>query len=139
MALVHGKDMDLRVADVGGTSRNLTSFIDSIGGNFDAEVSESTTAGNTGRRYVRGLTNDTLTCAGVFDAAGTGTPDQWLRGLGTATASAVVYFPNGSASGKPYYSGSALLTNYSVDSPVDDMVTWSASFQFDGAATRGTV
>lgn len=139
MAFGHGNDMDLRVADSGGTSRNFTSFITNISPSFDADANESTTAGNRGRRYVRGLNNATLDVSGIYDTGGTATPDQWLNGLGTASASAVVYFPNGSASGKPYYSGSALLTNYSIDSPVDDVVTWSASFQFDGTPARGTV
>lgn len=140
MAQGHGKDSDVRIADSGGTSRNLTSFTNQIDTSWDAAANESTTMGNSAVRRVRGLADNSFTLGGVFDNNGTASPDAWLKGLQEyGSAVAFVIFPNGSASGRPYDSGSALLTSYSKSMPVDNVVTWQASFACDGSVARGTV
>lgn len=139
MPFVHGRNAAFYLADSGATQRNLTAFLDNVDVSWDQDASETTTLGSSGRSYVQGLYTGTISLAGKWDNAGTGTPDQWLSGLfGGTVTSAWVYAPNGSASGRPYETGSAVITNYTVTAPVDDVVTFSASLQATGTITRAT-
>jgi hypothetical protein len=140
MPFTHGRNAAVYLGDSAGTQRNLTPFVDSVDVSWDADASETTVLGVAGRTYIQGLYTGTISLSGKWDNAGTATPDQWLSGLITAgtVTPAWVYAPGGSASGRPFESGSGVVTNYTVAVPVDDVVTWSASVQVTGAITRGT-
>ena len=71
----------------------------------------------------------------MYDA----TYDGYLQGIyGFSTARTFVYGPEGSASGRIKYTGSAFLTNYSVRGSVGDMVSMQADFVVTGDITRTT-
>jgi hypothetical protein len=137
--LVHGKDAAVFLTDTVPTQRNLSAFCDNIDVSWEVDIAESTTFGANHRTKVKGLEDTTFSISGKYDNAGTATPDQWLTGLaqGTVTTSFVI-FPNGSAASRPFYSGTAWLTNYTTSIPVDDVVTFSADFEVTGRPTRGT-
>ena len=65
--------------------------------------------------------------------------DGYFNGLLGGTARPWKVFPAGSVAGRPYYSGSAILTSYEVTSDVGDAIGFSSEFQNSGAVTRGTV
>lgn len=140
MAAVHGRNAAFYLADSGGTQRNLSSFLDSCDVSWDADASETTTLGASAKTYIEGLYTGSISMSGKWDNAGTATPDQWLTGIITAgtLTPAFVYFPAGSAATRPYFSGSCVVTQYKTASPVDNVVTFTASAQVTGAITRGT-
>jgi hypothetical protein len=141
MAFTHGRNAAFYLTDTVATQRNLSAFIDSIEVSWDEDASETTTLGASAKTFIPGLASGSISLAGKWDSGATATPDQYLTGLlaaGTIVPS-FVYCPAGSASTRPYESGSAVLTGYSVASPVGDVVTWKASLTTSGAITRGTL
>jgi hypothetical protein len=131
----HGKDAAVFITDSGGTERNLTDVATSVGIPVEVETAEVTTFNDDDKVYVTGLRDRTISLEGKWDA----TVDGYLAGLLGGTARAWKVFPAGSASGRPYYSGSAILTSYEVSAEIGDAIGFSAEFQNSGAVTRGTV
>lgn len=131
----HGKDAAIYINDSGGTERDLTSYGTTVGFSRDVDTAEASTFGDDDKVYVVGLRDATFTLEGMLDA----TVDGYLSGLLGGTAPrAFKYAPAGSVAGRPYYSGSAILTNYEPSSDIGDVVGFSAEFQVSGAVTRGT-
>ena len=58
--------------------------------------------------------------------------------VGQSATLSFQYSPEGTTSGKVKYTGEAIMTNYSLSSPVGDVVAWSCDLQVSGAVTRGT-
>ena len=84
--------------------------------------------------FIVGLETATISISGLWDA----TVDGYMKG-GTEPASrSFIYGPAGSTGGNVKYTGEAIMTNYSISSPVGDVVTYSADLQVTGAVTRGT-
>lgn len=131
----HGKDAAVYVTDSGGSERNLTDYATSVGLPVEVETAEVSTLGDDDKVYVTGLRDRTISIEGKWD----GTVDGYLSGLLGGTARAWKVFPAGSAAGRPFYSGSAILTSYEVSADIGDAVGFSAEFQNSGAVTRGTV
>lgn len=140
MAFTHGKDAVFSVDDSGGTLRTISSYVDNVSGLPSARnLSEVTAFGDEGTKSIPGLQNATFSISGHYDSTATTGPDAVLSSLLTATATASFeYGPEGSANGAIKYSGECWMTNYSVDAPVGDKVSFSAEFQVDGTVTRGT-
>ena len=131
----HGKDAAVYVTDSGGSERNLTDYATSVGLPVEVETAEVSTLGDDDKVYVTGLRDRTISIEGKWD----GTVDGYLSGLLGGTARAWKVFPAGSAAGRPFYSGSAILTSYEVTADIGDAVGFSAEFQNSGTVTRGTV
>lgn len=143
MSKTRGKDAQTFITDSGGTSREITSFVDGFDDSWERETYDATTHGAGGRERTGGFVDWTGTITGKWDNGGTATPDEWFTALiiasGTVT-SRLTNFPNGSASGRPYRVGRVYFSNYAVSEPYDNLVTWSVDFELaDGTVTRGTV
>lgn len=131
MAAAHGSNAHVTVdADVlvGASVVYLDQFsLDKI-----IETAEVTAIGNDDKQYIAGLRDSTLSLSGSWDATQDGFLADWDDG---AVVSCVVG-PDGNTTGKVRYTFNALITNYSISSPVGDKVAWSASLQRTGATTR---
>ncbi len=131
---VHGKSVDFALDDTGGTSRNLSDTLNSVDFPESTETADTTAFGSSSRSFIVGLESATISLSGLWDA----TVDGYMKG-GTEPASrSFVYGPAGSTGGNVKYTGEAIMTNYSVSSPVGDVVTYSADLQVTGAVTRTT-
>lgn len=131
----HGKDGQVFITDSGGVERELTSYATSVGLPTEVETAEVTTLADDDKVYVTGLRDRTISIEGKWDA----TVDGYISGLLGGTARAWKFFPAGSASGRPWMAGSAILTSYEITSEVGDAIGFSAEWQNSGAVTRGTV
>jgi len=106
----------------------LTSFSREASTEGTADVAEDTAFGDNSKTYIAGQKDGTLTAGGIYDAAA-GASAQVLESLlGTADAE-VSYLPEGDAVGKRGYGLLSIPTQFSVQSPVDDIVAWSAEAQ----------
>jgi len=131
---VHGKSVDFALDDTGGTSRNISDTLNSVDFPETTETADTTAFGSSSRSFIVGLESATISISGLWDA----TVDGYMKG-GTEPASrSFIYGPAGSTGGNVKYTGEAIMTNYSVSSPVGDVVTYSADLQVTGAVTRGT-
>ena len=131
---VHGKSVDFELDDTSGTSRSISDTLNSVDFPEVTETADTTAFGSSSRSFIVGLESATISISGLWDA----TVDGYIKG-GTEPASrSFIYGPAGSTSSNVKYTGEAILTNYSISSPVGDVVTYSADLQVTGAVTRGT-
>ena len=130
---VHGKSTDFELDDTGGTSRSLSNVLTSVDFPEIIETAETTAFGSTSKSYIVGLRDATISVSGLWDA----TVDGYLIGTEPATRT-FIFGPAGSTSSNVKYTGEAILTNYSVSSPVGDVVTFSLDLQCTGGVTRTT-
>lgn len=137
MAYGIGKSAALKVTAAAGTDlgTELTAYLTSIQPSFPVGTAQVTTMGDSDHEYLASIRDATLSCEGIYDP----TPDAVLFGLRGGTAAPIRYFPQGTASGKIYFDGNAILTSYEPPANLDEAVTFAAEFQFTGAVTRGTV
>jgi len=130
---VHGKSTDFELDDTGGTSRSLSNVLTSVDFPEIIETAETTAFGSTSKSYIVGLRDATISVSGLWDA----TVDGYIIGTEPATRT-FIFGPAGSTSSNVKYTGECILTNYSVSSPVGDVVTFSLDLQCTGGVTRTT-
>lgn len=131
----HGKSAVFKIDDSGGTLRDISDACDSISFPQVIEPSETTAFGKSFKTYIVGLRDTTISISGKFDA----TYDGYISGvLGQATLLDYEYGPAGSTGGFIKYSGTCLVTSYSLQSTVADVVTFSLELQSSDTVTRAT-
>jgi hypothetical protein len=129
----HGKSTNFSLDDTGGTSRDISNVLVSVDFPEIVETAETTAFGATSKSYIVGLRDATISVSGIWDS----TVDGYIIGTEPATRT-FIFGPAGSTSGYVKYTGECILTNYSVSSPVGDVVTFSLDLQCTGGVTRTT-
>jgi len=142
MPIQRARDGFVSMTDVGGTVRNITSFVDNFTSTTAADELETTVYGASARTFIRGYSSWEGTISGKFDSLGSSTPHFWIHQHIDAAAtiySTLVHAPAGSATGRPFELGTVMLSNYSLQGPFDDIVTWSVDFRLAaGSVALGT-
>ncbi len=133
MAFSHGSVAVFKIQDASGTLRDLSSYVTTDGLQRAIDTAETTTHGKTAKEYLPGLQDATVPLEGNFDP----TVDGYLDGI-RGLVRAWEYYPAGEPVGatNPKYSGSAILTSYEIEGPVDDKSGFSAEFQVTGPVAR---
>jgi len=135
MAFVHGKDSVFKIDNDGGTLTDISAYVNSVDFPQTVDVAETTVLGKDNKTYIVGLKDATLSIAGLWDS----TLDGILGVvLGQSATLSFEYSPEGTCAGAVKYTGECILTSYSKNSPVGDVVSYSADFQVSDAVTRGT-
>ena len=135
MAFTHGKDSVFKLDNASGTLTDISTYVNNVDFPETADVSETTTLGADNKTYIAGLKDATISLSGLWDATADAIFGQVV---GQSATLSYEYSPEGTASGKIKYTGEAILTSYSISSPVGDAVGYSADLQVSGAVTRGT-
>ena len=130
---VHGKSTFFSIDDTGGSVRDISDTLTSVDFPETIDTAETTAFGATSKSYIVGLRDATISISGLWDA----TVDGYIIGTEPATRT-FIFGPAGSTGGNVKYTGEAILTNYSVSSPVGDVVTFSLDLQCTGGVTRTT-
>lgn len=129
MATPHGSNSAI---SVDGT--DISVYTDSVTNGRTQETSDVTAFSHDDRVFIAGLKSGTFSLSGHWDT----TADTTITGCFDGSTVAIIYGPAGTTAGNVKYTANCLITDYSVDSPVGDKVSWSASFQRSGALTDGT-
>ena len=138
-AFQHGKSSYFGIDDSGASVVDISAYVTNVDFSRDIDTPESTTYGNDDRTYIPGLAGATLSVSGYWDSTADTGPDEVLsENVGKATTSTFNYGPEGTTTGDIIYHGECILTNYSISSPVDGIVSYTADFQISGAVTRGS-
>lgn len=127
MAFIHGKGTVHTLNAV-----DLSAFATEVDWTQTADKHDITTFGATAHAYQGGLLDGTATLKGIYDSGTTG-PGKTIRPLIGAAVTALVYEPEGIATGKPVHTVNVLVTSYDETAPVADMIKWTAQLQFSGA------
>lgn len=128
MAFVHGKGAYFKV-----NSTDLSAFTNNVAPKRSADSHDTTTFGKSSKTYAGGLLDGTITASGIYDDGATGPAATLEPLLGTTVTYA--YRPEGTGTGKPEKTGSAVLTAYEETAPVADMVSWTCTLQLSDTVT----
>jgi hypothetical protein len=138
---VHGRNGFVSITDSSAVVQDISTYCNTVSWPRSIETAETTSFGPSvpSKTYIAGLQDSTVSMGGSWEP----TLDGIMAGLiGLAAGTLIVHGPAGNASGKVKYSlvapVFAILTAYSVSTPVGDLVSWTASFQVSGVPTRGT-
>lgn len=127
MATQHGKATVLTV-----NAKDISLFCKSSSLERGASVHNTTGYGVDDEANAGGLRNGKFTVSGIYDNTALTGPRIVLNPL-VGTLVPIIRKIEGTATGKPIDTFSAVLEKYVETSPHDDMVTWSADFTVSGA------
>lgn len=106
----------------------------------DLDVIEDTAMSNgvtsAAKTFIAGNSSKKVQLSGSYDPADA---DGQVAINAAIAAATLVLHPEGDASGKKYWTGSAIRTGFQVTGEVNGKINYSASFQFTGAVTYATV
>lgn len=139
MAFQHGRITAFLLDDSAGALQNISAYLDNVDFPQEVDVPETTSFGDTDRRYgVVGIKSATVSLSGKFDAGASAIDAHLSALIGHTDTQSFEYGPEGSTASNVQYSGECRLQSYSASSPVDGIVTFSAELLVDGTVTRGT-
>ena len=126
MASQHGKATVVTVA-----TKDISAYTKNSAFERSAKTHDTTGYGVDDELYAGGLRSGKFTCSGWYDTtAVTGTRGALLGKEGTALA--IVRKVEGTGTGRPQDTFTAVLEKYTETDPHDDIVTWAAEFQISG-------
>ena len=95
---------------------------------------EDTAMGDSARTYLAGLDEASASVECFWDETDTG-----QQALDPGSQVTLVLYPEGVVSGDTYFTGTALVTSKTVNTPFDGMVETSFAATFSGAVTETQV
>lgn len=130
-----------KLADSGDTLRDISPYVESIEGlPGEWEMIPVTSFADSGEVSVKGQQKATITIVLVYSADATVGPDTILRPLYDHTAVvAFEYYPIGTASGKPKYSGNVWLEKYPIATKKGELLTTTITLRVVDGVTTGVV
>jgi hypothetical protein len=137
MSFVHGKSTVVTLSGLSGPasgSHDISAFLTSATWDFGADVHDTTTFGKNDHVWATGLKTGKFSVSGIYDSSLPNAPWFVLQQSNGQTAT-VLFKPEGTGTGKPSHSFSAVLTNYSESNPVADMVTFQADWNVSDSVT----
>ena len=134
MAKVHGRN-----AQIWLHRADLSRWFSSLELNREREVAEATGFRAPGalREYVPGFSTAEFSASGSWDGDAGAIDDRLTALLGSEDAVYITAGPNGLEVGKVAQLLPALVTEYTVNSPFDDIVSVDLTAQGSGEARRG--
>lgn len=130
MALVKGTVAEFSVA-----TQDLSDYLTSVKVSRTVDALDVTTLGSTGKRYVSGLSDGTVSLEGIYDSTAMTGPAAVLKAALQDDTVACLWKPEGTGTGKAQAAFNAILTSYEESAPAAEMVTFTAEFQIDGTVT----
>lgn len=127
MAKIHAKNTYVSV-----DANDLSTYTDSSDINRSTDTHDTTCYGADSHAYSEGLADGTFSMGGTYDSTASTGPRAVLNALIGAAAVTVIRRPEGTGSGLPQDSFSAICKSYVETNPVTDMVKWTAEFQISG-------
>lgn len=137
MAFRHGKNTAVLIG-----AYNLSSYFQSAQLASSVMTAETTTYGvaNGAKTYITGLNDSTVSLSGLFDGAAGAVDAVLTAAIGVDTdLNFLIAQDGGLVVGRPCITGQSIMTKYSVDSPVADVVKVSADLQCDAGGDRGII
>ena len=119
------------IVKVGGS--NAVGEITSYSFDHTSDTIESSSMGSTFKTYETGLTDFTASIDAYWDE-----DDAAQEALIAGTEVALIFFPEGDASGAKRYTGTAIVTSISRSGTHDGLVTCSFSVQGKSALVTAT-
>lgn len=148
MAASHGSKAVFQLTDAGGTSRDISAYVNTSGLQKKIDAVDVTGQGQgsaPAKSFIPGLSETDIPIEANWDDAATTGTDAVLGGIADAggvqtngSLLTFIYGPKGSGSGARKYTGSCILTSYDENAPVGGKLGVKANLKVSGAVTRTT-
>ncbi len=140
MPFIPSKDSVFFLDNAAGALQNISTYVDKVSTTFEVDEMEVTTFGATFRQYITGFAEASIKISGNWDRTFDVQMSALIEAFRANTVAAVTfqYGPEGNATGDKRISGECIMTNYEVESSVQDQVTWSAEIRPTGTITHDT-
>lgn len=140
MPHVHGKNVDIKVADIAGSLRRIEPDGNSVTLTWTNDIAELRPFGAAALEKLEGVPDWNIEMAGYYHTAASQI-DEIFGTLATcvssATAASIAF--GGSTAGCPVWYGNCILAEYSMEAPSDGPATFTAALAGSGALTRTTI
>ena len=134
MAFKHGKNTNITV-----NSQDISPYCSNSELKQTVDTHDTTGYGSDNKTYIPGLGDGEFSCEGTYDDGGTSDPKTVFEAVIDGDAAVtVIRQTEGTGSGLPQESFSAICKDYTETNPVGDKIRWSAQMQITGAVTRST-
>ena len=132
----HGKDSYFQLADKADSLTTFTTQVTDINWDPSKKNPDATAMGAIARENIDGVKDASFSVEAFVDSASTALfrAAYWARGR----SKSFVIGPEGSGTGKPKISGSAIQTGMSVKPNVDGTIKMSLTYAINGAWTEAT-
>lgn len=127
---IHGKSTGVLMDEF-----DLSSFFNSVDVASSIETAETTAFGATAKSYIVGLRDGTVSLSGMFSQDANGSDAELEDVLGATTTPLLTVQLDSGTIGNRAVIAKAHSTNYSISSPVADIVTVTADFNASTDAT----
>ena len=130
----HGKNAVVLLDDT-----NLSTTLTDASVSLTADVAETSTfsgGASSGKTFVAGLKDGTVTLSGYFESSSPDADAEFLSQLG-GSGSAFTIAPIGHTRGNPTEFGNVIGTSYDRSADIGSVVAVAVAFQFDGDAHNG--
>lgn len=140
MPFIHSKLSKFFIDNAGGSLTEISTYVDAVTLSSSLDETETTTFGAQRKSYISGFNEGEISLGGNWDR----TFDVLFSALeqgftdGTLTTVTFEYGPEGNDAGDKRYTGEAVLTEYEVDSSIQDQVTWTATLRISSVFTHNT-
>lgn len=131
----HGRSALFKMSDSAAATINYSSGLTDCSLSRQLDPAEVTTFGDSDKVYIPGLRGATISCSGIWSSTHAKKLDA---SLGHSTLLTWTYWPESTATGSLYFTGSGILTSVDVGAPVGDKVSMNFNVQVSGAITRST-
>lgn len=131
MAEVHGRFTEITV-----DGDDLTDYCDTSEFTREADEHDISTYGGDDGKYGGGLRRGGFTMGGVYQSGATGPGGVLNPIIGNTVV--IIRKPEGTGTGKPTQTFSAVVKKYVETAPVADYIRWSAEFTKTGAIVDTT-
>lgn len=118
---------------------NLSTTLTDASVSLTADVAETSTfsgGASSGKTFVAGLKDGTVTLSGYFESSSPDADAEFLSQLGSS-GSAFTIAPIGHTRGNPTEFGNVIGTSYDRSADIGSVVAVAVAFQFDGDAHNG--
>ncbi len=137
--ILKGSNAELLFVNAAGTgTHNLTSFWTGGHPGVSYDQTDVVTFGDNAHRNRQALQDASLDFTFLHDSTASNSYDTMIQLYTSTSARAVVYAPDGTASGAPKWEIPARLFSIDMDGGPGDVLTFSVTFGVDGVATIGT-
>lgn len=128
------KDVAFKIDNAGGTLTDISSFVNQVNLQRALNLLEDTSLADANKSVLAGLAGTTVSINGFINTTTEGIFGPLVNAATSVTKTAEFRAYTGR-----YYNGEVLLSNVQISGSVDNLQTFSADAQFDGAVNRTSV
>lgn len=139
MPQIHGRNSILRIYNAAGNVKNISADLSSVTLSWSRDNPTVTTFGDDSVQRISGIRDATLSGAFIWNSDASALQETLEELTSVSTVTLVTWFPGGSTTGCPNWTGCFLLSAYEENATLDGAVTATFSMQLASGSLSASV